>query len=113
MNGITILNAEGTPIEDSYTVDCQNCNTSHTPAMAPVAVELFWNEDARMWVAIVVAADGGFAHTTEAFYHVSQSRLLKLTTEEMEANLNNYFGDATEIRVFTKAGNLTKTISIR
>tara|TARA_R110000751_G_scaffold144087_1_gene247716 strand:- start:269 stop:625 length:357 start_codon:yes stop_codon:yes gene_type:complete len=118
MNGIRILNTEETTAEDSYTVDCITCNTQHSPAMAPVAVDIWWLDGSNMegeglWVSTVVAADGGEAHTTESYYDAYQSRIIEITKEEMNENYNNYFGDATEIRVFTKAAILKKTISIR
>jgi hypothetical protein len=113
MNGIRILNAEGTTAEETYTVFCDTCNNTHTPEMAPVAVDIWWLAESKMWVSTVVGSDGGEAHNAESYYDVFQSRIVEETIKGMKENHNNYYEDATEIRVFTKAGNLKKTISIR
>ena len=118
MNGIYQITEDRTNAEDSYTVDCITCNKQHTPEMAPVAVDIWWLDGIHMngeglWVATVVASDGGEAHNSESYYDYYQSSVVEATKESMEENHNNFYGDATEIRVFTKAGNLKKTISIR
>jgi hypothetical protein len=70
------------------------------------AVEIFWNEDVCEWVSKVAK---------KHWIHYSEPRtyVIKQTIKDMKDNHNNYYGDATKIRIFTKEGNLTKTISIR
>lgn len=107
------MNELRTPEADSYTEWCETCNRLHSTELAPVAVDIWWLEESKMWVSMVVSSDGGEAHNAESYYDVFQSRIVEATKEDMKDNHNNYYGDATEIRVFTKAGNLKKTISIR
>jgi len=112
------MNELRTPKADSYTEWCETCNRLHSTELAPVAVNIWWLDGIHMngeglWVATVVASDGGEAHNSESYYDYYQSSVVEATKESMEENHNNFYGDATEIRVFTKAGNLKKTISIR
>ena len=116
MNGIYTITIERPNGQDSYTVWCETCNQNHNPEYAPVAVAIWWSEPMSgdgLWVATVVASDGGESHNVESYYDYYQSRVIEAAKEDMKENHNNFYGDATEIRVFTKAGNLKKTISIR
>ena len=91
----------------SETYFCETCNTEHNAL--PWAVEIFWNPDYKMWVSMVVSDDDHTeAHNYGAHYHYNLQRLLDMTKESMEANLNNYYGNASIIKVYSKKNKLWK-----
>ena len=90
----------------SQTYQCVTCNTEHHAL--PWAVEIFWNPDTKMWVSLVISNDNYEAHSFGSHYETNLQALIDMTKESMEANLNNYYGNASLIKVYSKKNTLWK-----